>query len=416
MNCERFEALLPDYLEGTLTPEEAAQMAEHAKACEACSKAEGDMRLILSDLAAMDASAQVPAQWSQGWRQAVRDEEKTLMQKQEEAHRRRPVSWRAWVSAAAAVVVLVAGSLAVREFVPQTAALPDANYSRGMQEAGYDTFEAETKMYAGGNVAAMPPAMPEAATDESAVYSLKSEDTAAQPAAGAAVQGVKVIRTASYNLATMQFEQDLEAIKALAAAYQGWVEYAGVSGDMKRGDTRYANLTLRIPTESLEAFRTGVAKIGRVTDSSESATDVSESYADTGMRLATQQTKMERLKELLKTSGELADILAVENEIANTQYQIDSYESTLRGMDSRIDFTKIDVYLQEETAKDAASEKNLTLGERIQKGFAASIKAMGQFLQDAAVFLVMALPVILALALATLIVILIRKHKKRHAK
>ncbi len=416
MNCERFEALLTDYLEGTLTSELAAEMAEHAKTCEACAKAEEDMRLILTDLAAMDTSVQVPTEWSQRWRQAVRDEEKTQMLKQEETRRRKPTSWRAWVSAAAAVLVLVAGSLTVRELIPQTMQEPSADYSQALQKAGYDTFQEQPKMYADSNAGALPVPMPEMAADESAVSSLKSADTAAAPAAGSTVNGVKVIRTASYSLATMQFEQDLSAIKALAATYQGWVEYAGVSGDQTRGDTRYANLTLRIPTESLNDFRTGVTKIGRVTDSSESATDVSESYADTSMRLTTQQTKMERLEALLKNSGDLADILAVENEIANTQYQIDSYESTLRGMDSRIDFTKIDVYLTEETAKDAASVKNLTLGERIQKGFAASIKALGQFLQDAAVFLVMALPVILILALIALVIILVRRHHKRHTK
>jgi hypothetical protein len=416
LNCERFEALLPDYLEGTLTQDLAAEMAEHAKTCEACAKAEEDMRLILTDLAAMDASVQVPAEWSQRWRQAVRDEEKTQMLKQEETHRRKPISWRAWVSAAAAVLVLVAGSLTVRELIPRTAQEPGADYSQTLQKSEYDTYQAQPKLYAGGDAGSLPAPMPEMAADESAVSSLKSADTTAAPASGSTVNGVKVIRTASYSLATMQFEQDLNAIKALAASYQGWVEYAGVSGDLTRGDMRYANLTLRIPTESLEDFRTGVTQIGRVTDSSESATDVSESYSDTSMRLATQQTKMERLEALLGSSGELADILAVENEIANTQYQIDSYESDLRGMDSRIDFTKIDVYLTEETAKDAASEQNLSLGERIQKGFAASLEALGQFLQDAAVFLVIALPVILILALIALVIILIRKHHRRHTK
>jgi hypothetical protein len=416
LNCERFEALLPDYLEGTLTQDLAAEMAEHAKTCEACAKAEEDMRLILTDLAAMDASVQVPAEWSQRWRQAVRDEEKTQMLKQEETHRRKPISWRARVSAAAAVLVLVAGSLTVRELIPRTAQEPGADYSQTLQKSEYDTYQAQPKLYAGGDAGSLPAPMPEAAADESAVSSLKSADTTAAPATGSTVNGVKVIRTASYSLATMQFEQDLNAIKALAASYQGWVEYAGVSGDLTRGDMRYANLTLRIPTESLEDFRTGVTQIGRVTDSSESATDVSESYSDTSMRLATQQTKMERLEALLGSSGELADILAVENEIANTQYQIDSYESDLRGMDSRIDYTKIDVYLTEETAKDAASEQNLSLGERIQKGFAASLEALGQFLQDAAVFLVIALPVILILALIALVIILIRKHHRRHTK
>ncbi len=175
---------------------------------------------------------------------------------------------------------------------------------------------------------------------------------------------------------------------------------------------RFANLTLRIPTNSLNVFKDGVTQIGRITDSNETATDVSESYSDTQMRLKTQQDKMERLRALMNTTGELADLLAVENEIANTQYQIDSFESSLRGMDSRIDYTNVQVYLQEETAKDAASTKALTLGERIIQGLKATWQAIGEFAQDLAVFLVMVLPVLIPLALVLFIVLKVRKHRK----
>ncbi len=413
MNCERFEALLTDYLEGTLTQEDKAAMDQHMEECAACAQSLSDMRMLLQDLGSIDDSVQVPTEWSQSWRQAIRTEERTNMLKQSETPRRKP--WRAWVSAVAAVAVLAAGSMAAREWIPAASAPQSENSSIALQKAA-------------DNSASMPAPNPDGAADmlyaatpeaggtarNSVAYSeTQSMKEEAAPATGETVQGVKIIRTASYTLNTMQFEQDLDAVKALASKYNGWVEYAGVSGDKSQGDMRFANLTLRIPTQSLDNFEGGVTQIGRVTDSNVSATDVSESYSDTQMRLQTQKDKMERLRSLMNTTGELADLLAVENEIANTQYQIDSYESSLRGMDSRVNFTSIQVYLQEETAKDAASVKALTLGERILQGLKATWQAVCEFAQDLAVFLVMILPVVIPAALILFIVLKVHKHRKQ---
>jgi hypothetical protein len=335
------------------------------------------------------------------------------MLKQSETPKKK--TWRAWVSAVAAVAVLAAGSMAAREWVPATGR-PQTIISSAALQKSADTSE-EMPVPAPNEAADMlysaTPEADDAARNSTAYSGVQAMKDEAAPAAGETVQGVKIIRTASYTLNTMQFENDLEAVKALASALNGWVEYASVSGDASQGDMRYANLTLRIPTESLDSFKGSVTSIGRVTDSNESATDVSENYSDTQMRLKTQKDKMDRLRALMNTTGELADLLAVENEIANTQYQIDSYESSLRGMDSSINFTSIQVYLNEETAKDAASVKALTLGERIQQGLNATWQAVCEFAQDLAVFLVMILPVIIPAALILLLVLKVHKHRKQ---
>lgn len=412
MNCERFEALLDGYVMGTLSEQDAQAMARHAKECESCARKLEDTRLLLQDLDSLDSAAQVPAAWMEGWREAIRREEKTNMQKQTEpVQKRRP--WRAWLSAAAAVVVLTAGSLAARDWIPKTDGGQSAeNGTVMMKAAGYAADMASGTADGLTWSAAHTPEAETPALRSSVTYTAKESAAGDEAAADQTANGVKIIRTASYTLATMAFEQDLDALKTLAASYGGWVEYASVSGDAIKGDLRYASLTLRIPTESLNTFQSGITSIGRVTASNESAEDVSENYSDTQMRLATQQEKMARLQKLMETAGELSDLLAVENEIADTQYQIDSYESSLQGLDSRINFSSVQVYLREETAGESATVKDLTLIERIQKGLHATFEAMGDFFKDLAVFLVMALPVALPLFLVIFLVVKVRKHHK----
>jgi anti-sigma factor RsiW len=258
LNCERFEALLTDYLEGTLPKEDKAAMDQHMEECAASAKSLSDMRMLLQDLTGMDDSAQVPAEWSQSWRQVIRTEERTNMLKQSETPRRKP--WRAWIGAVAAVAVLAAGSMAAREWIPAAGQPQASNSSIALQKSA-DTSEGMPLPAPGGAADMLYAATPEAsgATRNSAAYSgAQSMKEEAAPAAGETVQGVKIIRTASYTLNTMQFEKDLESVKALASAYNGWVEYAGVTGDAAQGDMRYANLTLRIPTDSLDSFESGV--------------------------------------------------------------------------------------------------------------------------------------------------------------
>ena len=411
MNCEHFEALLMDYLEGTLTKDDSAAMDKHIQECAACRESLESTCLLLQDIGQLDQDVQVPADWSISWREAVYREEKEHMQEQLETRKRTP--WRTWVSAAAAAAVLVTGSLAAREWVPGTEQTP-ISYNQSAQSSGeYDTAQEYENENADMYFAAVPEMENGAARGGFSADMALAKTSSPDEAAGTQNnQGVKIIRTASYTLATMQFDPDLNAVKDLTASLNGWVEYVDVSGDVTIGERRYANLTLRIPTENLDGFKSSVTQIGRLTGSNESATDVSESYADTQMRLQTQKDKMERLQALMQTTGELADLLAVENEIANTQYQIDSYESSLRGTDSRVNFTNVQIYLREETAGEAANSKELTLWERLAKGFDAAIKALGSFAQDLVVFLAMALPVLIPLAVIIFIAVKVRKRHK----
>ena len=55
------------------------------------------------------------------------------------------------------------------------------------------------------------------------------------------------------------------------------------------------------------------------------------------MRLKTQQDKMTRLLELIKQATDVSDLLEIESEVADTQYEIDSLQSSLLTIDRDVD-------------------------------------------------------------------------------
>ena len=101
----------------------------------------------------------------------------------------------------------------------------------------------------------------------------------------------------------------------------------------------------------------------------------------------------------------------IESAIADTQYQIDSYETSQRSIDRQVDMSFVYLRLVEE--EQTVVNPELGLGERIRAGFADSVNWMEEMLRNIIVFVVMASPVIALCAVVWLGWKIIRKLKKR---
>ena len=175
------------------------------------------------------------------------------------------------------------------------------------------------------------------------------------------------------------FDQDYEIILSVTEGYGGYASYVNMYE--QQIDKRYASFELRIPSENLDSFLSEVDAIGRITDRYETANDQTTQYTDTQLRLQTQLDKMTRLQELLLQAETVEDLLAIESEIADTQYEIDSLQSSLNYIDRQVDYSTVSIYLQEQTASDTASAEDLTIGERLFSGLKASLAWLGGFLK-----------------------------------
>lgn len=339
--------------------------------------------------------------FEQSWRAAIFREERTHMSK--------PQHSKGWVQRfgkvaipALAVIVLVVGAQWV-----------------GVQEnlSGSDTLSLrKTEVSRSSNLAAL-------SSYDSEMDQIVYEDSVPQsePAMGGLAISTsdaqkKIIRTASMTLATHTFDMHEQAVRQMTEEHGGYVENMRQYTDGSIAQLRRVSYTLRIPTDQLDAFLAGTAGVGRVTSRSESATDQSVQYADTSLRLQTQQNKMERLQELLKRADNVSDLMEIESEIAATQYEIDSYQTTLRQVDRDVDKSEVSITLVEESPAQSAAEENVQLGERLSHGLSASFAGLSRFFQNMLVFIVMALPVLVPLAILSLLILLVRRSRRRKAE
>ena len=344
----------------------------------------------------------IPDGYRATWRAAVQREEQTKM-KRNPKHTT-PV-WRVALPIAAALVLVVgalsAGTLfptvvydSLSTYAPNTrvAAAPAAK-SAGSSAAN-EMVSAESASFAG--YAFSPSIADSDAGHTNDTANLAQADVATIPDAASQK---KMVRTASLSIASTNFDVDQQALTTLTQTVGGYVESVSLYGEASSRMDRIVYFTLRIPSDQLDTFLTELGKIGRITSRSETATDMTTQYADTSMRLTTQQNKMTRLQELLKQATDTSDLLEIETAIADTQYQIDQLESSLRTIDRDVDHSSVSITLQEESAGETAQVTELTLWQRLSSGFTASIKGLGEFLQNLLVFLAMALPVLVPLTI-----------------
>jgi hypothetical protein len=155
-----------------------------------------------------------------------------------------------------------------------------------------------------------------------------------------------------------------------------------------------------------------VEAYGRITSRSETTEDMTEQYSDNEVRIQTLNTKLERLNTLLSQAESVSDILEIESEIADTQYQLERYETKQLNIDRRVDMSYVYVNVTETVPQEAADDDDLTLGQRLKAAFMASLVGLGRFARNLLVFLVMALPVIVPVGIVVLVVWLVRRKRK----
>ena len=327
------------------------------------------------------------------WMQKVEED----MKNQQAPKFHMPKTVTRWLSTAAALVFIIGGTLLTRDDLA-----PASGASMNQKSAVYSTRTASYDDYA---------------VEESAEYEYgaangvmltmaRGADTAAAPV----MAEKKIIRTASMTIATQTFEDSLNALKSACEGQNGWIESSSENVNNATG-LRTAYLTLRIPQSALDAYIAGTEGLGRITSRSESAQDVTESYQDTAARLETQKALMARLQALITESADLSDLLELESQIADTQYQIDRLQSSLNSTDRQVSYSTVNITLKEEKTVEL-TDTTVSLGDRIKSAIVTGVNALESFLADMLVFLVAALPFIAIVAVVSIAVKIIRKRRK----
>lgn len=223
--------------------------------------------------------------------------------------------------------------------------------------------------------------------------------TSAKEHAESPVHERKVIKNANLTLSVDDYDSTVKAIEDKALALDGHIANESVQAIDGRG-TKRGSLQIRIPQARFENFLAGVDTLGKINRREIFTDDVTEEYVDIESRLQAMRTKEERLLAILTKSGNLSDVLAVENELAKTRADLESLQGRLRYLNNRTDFSTFNITLEQLIAStQQVSASGLKgVGLRAKGAFIQAINNILVGLGKLVVFISAAIPYLVIVA------------------
>ncbi len=176
----------------------------------------------------------------------------------------------------------------------------------------------------------------------------------------------KLIYKAWLELETTEFDSAIAGLEDIVDKMGGYFESSNLNN---YGTYRSGNYTVRVPAANFDAFCGAVGELCQLNSIERSAQDVSEAYYDTESRLVTQQTKLERLQNLLAKAESMEDIITLETAISDTEYAIEQLTGTLRKYDSLVGYSTVSIYLNEVYELTEVEEPVIGFGAKLAEAF-----------------------------------------------
>lgn len=251
---------------------------------------------------------------------------------------------------------------------------------------------------------------------------LSTEDSYSTENATVLPENRKLIQTVNMYAETEDLDAVLQQINSRIAELKGYVESSNVQNGSAYSGRRYrsANLTIRIPAKDLEAFLDKVDDISNIVSSRKTVEDVTLSYVATESRMKALQAEETRLLELIAKAETLNDLLTIEKRLTEVRTELEKVTSALRVFDNQVDYATVHLSIDEVKEYTEVTEPE-TVWQRIGSGFKKSVKGVWNFLTELFVFLIVALPYAVMLAVPPLLIIFlirlrIRRRRNKNSK
>ncbi|MCR4443366.1 MAG: DUF4349 domain-containing protein [Peptococcaceae bacterium] len=362
MDCKHIKSVLSEYLDEALTAEEAALVKAHLDDCPECRDEYEQLRQTVQVLSSLE-EVIPPAGFRRELRRQLEEAVLDKLSKRFSLKSLIPVRWKRinrvqLLPVAVALALMLVLIPFVGNYMPgvgrQADKMPTADSLGKAESKAANQLSAEEELARktapagkGGEVqfqlrsaAEMPEAESGAGNGQAPVDA---------PPVSAPEYARKIIKNADVSLQVDDYQAAVEAIKRQVETSGGYITSENVSA-AGAGGVVSGHLQVRVPADRFDSFLSGMEGVGKLKSRNIYTQDVTEEYIDVESRLKAMRTKEERLLAILTKSGQLSDVLAVENELASTRAQIESMQGRLRYLNNRTEFSTISINIQQVAA------------------------------------------------------------------
>lgn len=212
----------------------------------------------------------------------------------------------------------------------------------------------------------------------------------------------QVIKTATLSIRVDDVTQTGVKVVDLVTENKGYIQQQDLSNS---DDSTYETITARVPADRLDSFIADVSALGSVDYLNSQASDVTQQVVDLEARIRALQTSVQRLEELLAATTNVADLVAVETELANRQAELDSLISQRDYLKDQVSYSTVTVSINPVVESIGATPPGFWSG--LQNGWTAlvtltgaAITALGFLLPFILLTSAIAVPIIIAITAA----------------
>ena len=245
-------------------------------------------------------------------------------------------------------------------------------------------------------------------TENSAVYlaSDGGEDpqvrTMTTSEAAAKVEAETVMRTK--NVRSELVAEDLDTAIAnlddLVSEMDGYYEF---EHEQEEDGIRSAEFTIRVPSESLDAFMAEFRALGHEVDGEYREDDITQHYYDADARLELLTIQREQYGEMMAQATSAEELQSLAENAEAVQAQIDELEAQKRTWNNSVEYAAVAASLSTQ------GETALPLGERMVAAWFAAL----EFGCDMLVSLAFIAPFLLVVGAVIGAVVIVKKKKKQ---
>lgn len=225
----------------------------------------------------------------------------------------------------------------------------------------------------------------------------------------------KIIYTANLELEATDFDAARTALMEAVEAQGGYLEHSSQDGSAEY-QSRSLTCTVRVPAEHYRAFLESAAQVGSQRYLSEDANDITAGYVDVEARLAALENQRDRLNALAASAETTADLLEIESQLSDVQYEIENYTRQLRAMDDQISYSTININLYEVAVLTPVTP--VTFGEKLGRAFGDGWEIFVDFIQGTVLAVVYMWPLVILAAVVIAVLLATRpaRRARRQAK
>ncbi|MDR7419135.1 MAG: DUF4349 domain-containing protein [Armatimonadota bacterium] len=323
MTHDEARAKVSALIDGALEAREAEALVAHLDGCAACRADLARLRATVAILQEVE-----PVHAPEGFAAAVRGRIEQIGGARRPAREglrsmMPPVRW-SWKTAAAAAAAAVIGIFAVT-LARET--MPTLRRSIAVED---QWWRADTDR---------PLAGPSRAPDVPAKTG-GGNRLAQAPAAGPAEPFAfrRVVRTGQVVLQVETVDDAARRLLAIAEGAGGFIADSSYADD---GGTRRGTFTLRVPAARFGDAMRAVEELGTVQRRQVSGQDVTEEYVDLEARVRNLERQEARLLSFMDRATKIADLLAIESEVARVRGEIERLTGRLRFLANQVELATI---------------------------------------------------------------------------